>query len=107
MSERILFRLLLVLVLAWSGSTAQLHALSHAQHDLAAAAAASGEKAPSPLKHSTDQCLIAHALEGAASEPGTPPEFRQLSQSFVSLPAERRGAAPALAFRSRAPPVLS
>lgn len=105
MSKPLVFRLLLALVLAWSGGAAQLHALSHAQHDLASAA--SEDKAPSPLKHSTDRCLIVHALDGTAAVAGALLSFESCSQIVASAPVERSGANPVLAFRSRAPPILS
>lgn len=105
MSKPLVFRLLLALALAWSGGFAQLHALSHAQHDLAAAVA--GDKAPAPLNHATDQCLVVHALDGAASEAAPQFAVEPLSQSVDVLSAGRSLAAPALAFRSRAPPFLS
>lgn len=100
-----LLQLLLAFVLAWAGSAAQLHALSHAQHDLIAAA--SGDKAPSPLKHSTDQCLVVHALDGTAVGAATLFAAETFSQHVALFPGERHGRASHLAFRSRAPPVLS
>ncbi len=98
-------QLLLAFVLAWSGGAAQLHALSHAQHDLIAAA--SGDKAPSPLKHSTEQCLVVHALDGTSVGAATLFAAETLSQNVVPFPGERHGRASRLAFRSRAPPILS
>lgn len=105
MSKPLIFRLLLTLAFAFAGGFAQLHALSHAQHDLAAAVA--GDKAPAPLTHATDHCLVVHALDGAASEAAPRFAIEPLSQSVEIFSAGRSPAAPALAFRSRAPPLLS
>ncbi len=103
MGKPFFLRLLLAFALAFSGSAAQLHALAHAQHDLAAAAA-QDEKAPSPLKHATDQCLVVHALDGTAAEAGTFLVAGDVSQHVLPPIAVRTGEAPAAAFRSRAPP---
>jgi len=108
MSFRLLLRLLFAFALAFSGSTAQLHALSHAQSDLAAAGGhATGQKAPAPLKHSTDQCLVVHALDGTAAGTGTFPVAEDPSHLVVSVADGRSGESPAAAFQSRAPPFLS
>ncbi len=100
-----MLQLLLAFVLAWSGGAAQLHALSHAQQDLIAAT--SGDKAPSPLKHSTEQCLVVHALDGTSVGTATLFAPETFSQNVVPSPGERPGRASRLAFRSRAPPILS
>ena len=109
MNTRLFLRLLLAFALAFAGGAAQLHALSHAQADLAdaAGAEASGQKAPAPLKHSTDQCLVVHALDGTAAETGALPVAIDSSHRVSQLPAARSGESPAAAFQSRAPPVLS
>jgi hypothetical protein len=102
MGKPFFLRLLLAFALAFSGSAAQLHSLAHAQHDLASAA--QGGKGPAPLKHSTEQCLVVHALDGTAPETGAFLVAGDVSQHVVLPAAVRIGAAPALAFRSRAPP---
>ena len=103
MSTRVFYRLLLAFVLAFSGSAAQLHSLAHAQSDLAAA---QDHKAPVPLKHSTDQCLVVHALDGTAAETGAlfflPSDA---AHPVVAVVIARVGESPAEAFRSRAPPL--
>ena len=89
----------------WAG---QLHALSHAAHDLARAAhaKAGGSNPPAPLDHSRDHCLAFHALECAVGAPPLP-----LLQSLAAVapdsnlrlplrPAERTP------YLSRAPPTL-
>ena len=103
MGKPFFLRLLLAFALAFSGSAAQLHALAHAQQDLASAS--QGSKAPAPLKHSTEQCLVVHALDGTAPEAGAFLVADSVSEHFVLPAAVRIGAAPALAFRSRAPPL--
>jgi hypothetical protein len=105
MSRRIFYRLLLAFALAFSGSAAQLHSLAHAQADLASAA--QGHKAPSPLKHSADQCLVVHALDGTPAESGTFLVATDSSHQVVPVTDVRSGETPAVAFHSRAPPHLS
>jgi hypothetical protein len=103
MSKPLFFRLLLAFAIAFAGSVAQLHSLAHAQHDLAAAS--EDHKAPVPLKHATDQCLVVHALDGTAAEGAFPPVAEKISHRVVPPVAVRSGEAPAAAFRSRAPPL--
>ena len=109
MSARLFLRLLLAFALAFSGSAAQLHALEHAQLDVAAAGQdpAPEHKAPAPLKHATDQCLVVHALDGTAAEPGAFPIASDATHQSVSIATVRSGESPAAAFQSRAPPSLS
>ena len=95
----------LALALAFSGSAAQLHSLAHAQHDLASASGAQGGKAPAPLNHSTEQCLVVHALDGTEAAYASPLEPDQFVTPAVLPTSAPRGESPALAFRSRAPPV--
>lgn len=104
MSKRFFFRLLLAFVLAFSGSAAQLHSLAHAQSDLAAA---QDHKAPAPLKHATDQCLVVHALDGTAAETGADLVASDATHQCISAATVRSGESPAAAFQSRAPPFLS
>jgi hypothetical protein len=92
----------LAFVLAFSASAAQLHSLAHAQSDLAAA---QDHKAPAPLKHSTDQCLVVHALDGTAAETRTPSVTSDATLQVVPLATVRGGESPAAAFQSRAPPL--
>ena len=100
MSARFILRLLFAFALAFSGSAAQLHALSHAEADLAAAGGQAGsQNAPAPLKHATDQCLEVHALDGTAAETGA---FRVAEGTLHQVaPAEyvRSGESPAAAFQ--------
>ena len=103
MGKPFFLRLLFAFALALSGSAAQLHSLAHAQHDLASAS--QGSKAPAPLKHSTEQCLVVHALDGTAVEAGAFLAAEKVSQYVVSRIDVRDGETPALAFQSRAPPL--
>lgn len=105
MGKPFFLRLLLAFALAFSGSAAQLHSLAHAQSDLASASGAHGGKAPAPLKHSAEQCLVVHALDGTAPETGAFLVADEVSQHVVPPVAVRSGEAPAAAFRSRAPPL--
>jgi hypothetical protein len=105
MSQRLILRLLLAFALAFAGIAAQLHLLAHAQSDLAAAAQT--PKAPSPLKHATDQCSVVHALDGTAAETGARVVADLSSEHVVPPVAVRSDEAPAAAYRSRAPPLLA
>jgi hypothetical protein len=105
MSRRIFYRLVLAFALAFAGSSAQLHALAHAQSDLVAAG--QDHKAPAPLKHATDQCLVIHALDGTAAEPD-PVHTAEVSTQTVAARIEIRASeSPAAAYWSRAPPLLT
>ncbi len=107
MSARLILRLLIAFALAFSGGAAQLHSLAHAQSELAAARGhdASDHNAPSPLKHSADQCLVVHALDATAADSGDFPAATGTFDSVVPIVRERRGESPAAAFLSRAPPL--
>ena len=105
MTRRIFYRLLLAFALAFSGGAAQLHSLAHAQADVSAAG--QGQKAPSPLKHSTDQCLVVHALDGTTADSGASLVAADSSHQVVPVTDVRSDEAPAAAFHSRAPPLLS
>lgn len=107
MTARLFVRLLLAFALAFAGSTAQLHALSHAQSDLAAAGGQAGPKAPPLPKHSTDQCLVVHALDGTAAEAGTSLVSTETLHQAIPVADARSGESPAAAFQSRAPPLLA
>ncbi len=105
MGKPFFLRLLLAFAIAFAGSAAQLHSLGHAQYDLTSAAGDHDGKAPAPLKHSTEQCLVVHALDGTAVEPGTFLAAEKVSQYAFSSIAVRDGETPALAFQPRAPPI--
>ncbi len=107
MSARLFLRLLFAFALAFSGSAAQLHALSHAQFDLAAAGNERGHKVPAPLKHATDQCLVVHALDGTAAEAGAFLLADVPPQHVVPCVAVLGGEARAAAYQSRAPPLAA
>ena len=104
-------RHLLSLVLAaaliagqWAG---QLHALSHAEYDLAIAGQAqTGGDSPAPLDHARDRCVAFHAVDCALSAPplafvGTDPAVTLVIQPGLPLRAAKH-----TAYSSRAPPVL-
>ena len=103
MGKPFFLRLFLAFALAFSGTAAQLHSLAHAQQDLAAAS--HDHKAPSPLQHATDQCLVVHALDGTAAEAACAPVAQKISRLVVAPAAVRSGESPAAAFQSRAPPL--
>lgn len=104
MSRPLILRLLLALALAFAGGAAQLHALAHAQADLAAVSGGGGHKAPAPLKHSSEQCLFVHALDGAAVASGALLPVEDVSHSAVPHAQTLGGESLVVAFRSRAPP---
>ena len=104
-----ILNLLFAFALAWSGSAAQFHSFAHAQYDLATASQGASQgkgKAPAPLKHSTEQCLVVHALDGTAAQAGGLLASESISQVVVSPVTEPGGESPAAAFQSRAPPFL-
>lgn len=108
MKARLFLRLLIAFALAFSGSAAQLHALAHAKADLAAAGIdGPAPKAPAPLKHSSDQCLVVHALDGTAAEPGTFLLTTDVTHRVIPVAYARSGESPAAAFQPRAPPQFS
>jgi hypothetical protein len=107
MKARHFLRFLLAFALAFSGSAAQLHALAHAQADLVAAASDPAPKAPAPLKHSSDQCLVVHALDGTAADGSNFLLTTDASHQILPVAEVRSGESPAAAFQSRAPPFLS
>lgn len=112
-ANRLLSLFLAALLLAgqWAG---QLHALSHARHDLALALAAPGPAGeaipqgpanPPRLDHSADHCIAFHALDGAAVAAAGLTPGRNNTQFFHALPGCTLRAADPLPFSSRAPPV--
>ena len=88
----------------WAG---QMHALSHAQYDLAVAAhARTGGDNPAPLDHARDRCVAFHALDCAVDAP--PLAFLDSAVVVVLVAQPRLPLRPAkhTAYSSRAPPVL-
>jgi hypothetical protein len=103
--NRTLRHLLLAAALVFTQQAAQLHALSHVQHDMAKAER-SGKCVP-PVNHPAEQCIAYHAVDSvlAALAPA-------IDSPRVALPAIASFAlplpfAPRIEFDSRAPPVLS
>jgi len=91
--------------LVFAQQAAQLHALSHVQHDMAKAER-SGKCVP-PVSHPAEQCIAFHAVDSALPGFAVPVVY-----SLVELPAVAPVAlplpfAPRIEFDSRAPPVLS
>ena len=107
MKACLFLRLLLAFALTFSGSAAQLHALGHAQADLVSASSDPAPKAPAPLKHSSDQCLVVHALDGTAAETRTLLLTTDATHRVIPVAYARSGESPAAAFQSRGPPLLS
>jgi hypothetical protein len=102
-TKTLLARTLLALVFLFAQQTAALHWLAHATHATHAKASAGGL-----LAEHCDECLTLGAL-GAAAIGGHPPvPAPGARHALLATPSP--AAAPAalrLAFRSRAPPVLS
>ncbi|MFM9968741.1 MAG: hypothetical protein ACKVQK_10125 [Burkholderiales bacterium] len=97
--------ILLALLLLFSQQGAHLHALSHANRDLAAALG--DEKKAPPVGHPAEQCLAFHALDSvlpgiAHSPPASGHWFATLAGFQLPLPF-----APRIVFDSRAPPSFS
>lgn len=95
----------LAFALAFSGSAAQLHALSHAQRDLQVAS--HDHIPPSPLQHESDRCLVFHAFDGMATEVRSPANPDSVPHEDPPKVAVLGGETPAAWFYSRAPPVCS
>jgi hypothetical protein len=97
--------LLIAAALVFAQQAAQLHALSHVQHDMAKAER-SGKCVP-PVNHPAEQCIAYHAVDSvlAALAPAIdPPRVALSTIAPVALPLPF---APRIEFDSRAPPVLS
>jgi len=97
--------LLLAAALVFTQQAAQLHALSHVQHDMARAER-SGKCVP-PVSHPAEQCIAFHAVDSVL-----PVLALAIEPSRIALPAIASFAlplpfAPRIEFDSRAPPVLS
>jgi len=97
--------LLIAAALVFTQQAAQLHALSHVQHDMAKAER-SGKCVP-PVSHPAEQCIAFHAVDSVL-----PVLALAIEPSRIALPAIASFAlplpfAPRIEFDSRAPPVLS
>jgi len=103
--NRTLRHLLIAVALVFAQQAAQLHALSHVQHDMAKAER-SGKCVP-PVSHPAEQCIAYHAVDSAL-----PVLALAIEPSRIALPAVAPAAlplpfSPRIVFDSRAPPVLS
>jgi len=97
--------LLLAAALVFTQQAAQLHALSHVQHDMAKAER-SGKCVP-PFNHPAELCIAYHAVDSVLSALAPaidPPRVALPAIASVALPLPF---APRIEFDSRAPPVLS
>jgi len=103
--HRVLRHLLIAFALLFAQQAAQLHDLTHAVRDLAAAAR--GDKSPPPLGHPAEQCLAFHAI-GCALTSAQPllDALRVAAQAIIGVATPLR-AAPRIAYDTRAPPALS
>ena len=103
--NRTLRHLLLAAALVFAQQAAQLHALSHMQHDMAKAER-SGKCAP-PISHPAEQCIAYHAVDSAL-----PVLALAIEPPRIALPAVAPAALPLpfsarIVFDSRAPPAVS
>ena len=97
--------LLLAAALVFTQQAAQLHALSHVQHDMAKAER-SGKCVP-PVSHPAEQCIAYHAVDSALPALALalePPRIALPAVAPVALPLPF---SPRIVFDSRAPPALS
>ncbi len=102
--NRTLRHLLLAAALVFTQQAAQLHALSHVQHDMAKAER-SGKCVP-PVSHPAEQCIAFHAVDSALPVLALaiePPRIALPAVAAIALPLPF---SPRIAFDSRAPPVL-
>ena len=105
MPNRTLRHLLLAAALVFAQQAAQLHALSHVQHDMAKAER-SGRCVP-PVSHPAEQCIAFHAVDSVLPVLALaiePPRIALPVLASVELPLPF---APRIEFDSRAPPALS
>ncbi|TMH80639.1 MAG: hypothetical protein E6H49_09090 [Betaproteobacteria bacterium] len=103
--NRTLRHLLLAAALVFTQQAAQLHALSHVQHDMAKAER-SGKCVP-PVSHPAEQCIAFHAVDSALPALALaiePPRIVLPALAPVVLPLPF---SPRIVFDSRAPPILS
>ena len=103
--NRTLRHLLLAAALVFTQQAAQLHALSHVQHDMAKAER-SGKCVP-PVSHPAELCIAYHAVDSvlAALAPTIdPPRIILPTKASAALPLPF---AARIVFDSRAPPALS
>jgi hypothetical protein len=103
--RRVLRHLLIAFALLFAQQAAQLHDLTHAVRDLAAAAR--GDKSPPPLGHSAEQCLAFHAVGSALTCAHPVLEVQRAAAEAISGVALPIAAAPRVAYDTRAPPSLS
>ena len=104
---RHLLSLLLVAALIAGQWTGVLHALSHAEYELALATQAnSGGDAPAPLDHARDRCVAWHALDCALDAPLAAAFAAPAGFVAIDLPSLAFQPTQHLAYASRAPPAL-
>lgn len=88
----------------WAGA---LHALSHAEYELALATQAkSGGDAPAPPDHARDRCVALHALDCALDAPLAAAFDAPAGLVATHLPLLTHRPTQHPAYASRAPPVL-
>src|SRR2546421_10035366 len=100
--NRTLRHLLLAAALVFAQQAAQLHALSHVQHDMARAER-SGKCVP-PVSHPAEQCIAFHAVDSALPALALalePPRIALPAVAAIALPFPF---SPRIAVDSRAPP---
>src|SRR5260221_13335534 len=97
--------LLIAAALIFPQQAAQLHALSHVQHDMPRAEQ-SGKCVP-PVNHPAELCIAYHAVDSvlAALAPAIDPP--QVSLPTIASAALPLPLAARIVFDSRAPPILS
>jgi hypothetical protein len=103
--RRVLRHLLIAFALLFAQQAAQLHDLTHAVRDLAAAAR--GDKSPPPLGHPAEQCLAFHAIGCALAGAQPVLEAQRVAARAIAGVALPIPAVPRVAYDSRAPPFLS
>ena len=103
--NRTLRHLLIAAALVFTQQAAQLHALSHVQHDLAKADR-SGKCVP-PVTHPAEQCIAYHAVDSALLGFALAVDLSRTALPAVAPVALPLPFSPRIEFDSRAPPVLS
>ncbi len=103
--NRTLRHLLLAVALVFAQQAAQLHALSHVQHDMAKAER-SGKCVP-PVNHPAEQCIAYHAVDSVLAALAPAIDLPRIALPAIASAALPLPFAARIVFDSRAPPVLS
>ena len=103
--NRTLRHLFVAAALVFAQQAAQLHALSHLEHDLIKAEL--GGKGVPPIGHPAEKCIAYHAVDSTLPSLAAAIEVPRVSQPVLASFTLPLPFAPRIEFDSRAPPTLS